>query len=154
MCSPILFERPCFWLRFPFQERLPQSDIRNAYQKASLNGDGFGVGWYTNHVERSASATSLSLLRDQSDGQQNTVGTPNPDSECASSTSSKDASSQNDFGACVFTSLKPAWADRNLYNLAEKVRLGCKVRIVLDFYLCLLPCSISVQTSTSNNSYC
>lgn len=101
------------------QERLPQDDIRNAYQKASLNGDGFGVGWYiTKGSNSTVPGTSLSLLRACNSNRNNTNGKTVPDSEAAVT---NDSSFEDDGGACVFTSLKPAWADRNLYNLAEKV---------------------------------
>lgn len=45
-----------------------------------LNGDGFGVGWYTHEID------------------------PKP---------------------CVFTSIQPAWSNRNLFRLSEKVRSTC-----------------------------
>jgi predicted glutamine amidotransferase len=45
-----------------------------------LNGDGFGVGWYTPAID------------------------PNP---------------------CVFTSIQPAWSNRNLFRLSEKIRSTC-----------------------------
>ncbi|CDJ49273.1 hypothetical protein EBH_0060350 [Eimeria brunetti] len=104
---------------FNCQERLPQDDIRNAYQKASLNGDGFGVGWYvTKCSERASSCTNLSLLRPCEASQDARNGKKSPEGDAAAATP---LSSDDDGGACVFTSLKPAWADRNLYNLAEKI---------------------------------
>jgi glutamine amidotransferase len=61
-----------------------QSLIRQSFKarerKEPLNGDGFGVGWYTPDVD----------------------ATP-----------------------CVFTSITPAWSNRNLHHLAEKIRSGC-----------------------------
>ncbi|XP_026190986.1 uncharacterized protein LOC34624195 [Cyclospora cayetanensis] len=104
---------------FNCQERLPQSDIRSAYQKASLNGDGFGVGWYvTDRAERARSAENLCLLRSCGESRDSAIGATVPDRD----TRAKDnGASLDDGGACVFTSLKPAWADRNLYNLAEKI---------------------------------
>lgn len=110
------------------QERLPQSDIRSAYQKASLNGDGFGVGWYVaGRVERGGRSSNLSFLRAASE-----VRTP----ASASATSDAETAAGNDgweddCGACVFTSLKPAWADRNLFNLAEKVCVEPGARLLV-----------------------
>ncbi|KAL8272882.1 hypothetical protein Esti_003191 [Eimeria stiedai] len=106
---------------FNCQERLPQSDIRNAYQKASLNGDGFGVGWYTNCVDAAVTGSNLSLLRDGSTSGEFAVNTPLADEDAASIDSTDSDCLKSDSGACVFTSLKPAWADRNLFNLAEKI---------------------------------
>lgn len=104
---------------FNCQERLPQSDIRSAYQKASLNGDGFGVGWYTTeHNGRDGLRANLSLLRDGNSRRQINEDAPTPDSRITSMTN---VCSEDEGVACVFTSLKPAWADRNLYNLAEKI---------------------------------
>ena len=48
--------------------------------KEPLNGDGFGVGWYSPEID------------------------PVP---------------------CVFTSITPAWSNRNLHRLTEKISLGC-----------------------------
>lgn len=107
------------------QERLPQSDIRSAYQKASLNGDGFGVGWYvTNHAQRAISDSSFSILRSVGASQQSAQDAAAPDGDTAAN---DDVGFQDDGGACVFTSLKPAWADRNLYNLAEKVGKDARI---------------------------
>ncbi|KAL8429121.1 hypothetical protein Efla_003174 [Eimeria flavescens] len=109
---------------FNCQERLPQSDIRSAYQKSSLNGDGFGVGWYTTHVERAVNGSNLSLLRDGATSGELAVHTQpsaSKNSNAASTSSDSSQCSKDDMGACVFTSLKPAWADRNLFNLAEKI---------------------------------
>ncbi|KAL8447484.1 hypothetical protein Emed_004367 [Eimeria media] len=105
----------------PCDERLPQSDIRSAYQKASLNGDGFGVGWYTNCVDAAVTGSNLSLLRDGSTSGEFGVNTPLADEDSASTDSTGSDLTNSDSGACVFTSLKPAWADRNLFNLAEKI---------------------------------
>ncbi|CDJ30364.1 LOW QUALITY PROTEIN: uncharacterized protein EMH_0006210 [Eimeria mitis] len=100
-------------------ERLPQDDIRNAYQKASLNGDGFGVGWYvTKCSKRTSTCTKLGFLRPCDGSRGETNGKKPPEGDAAAGNL---ASSDDDGGACVFTSLKPAWADRNLYNLAEKI---------------------------------
>ncbi|CDJ59185.1 WD domain-containing protein, related [Eimeria maxima] len=108
---------------FNCQERLRQDDIRNAYQKASLNGDGFGVGWYVTKSSKNASpsvsaCTNLSLFGPCGATGDGTNGKKTPDAHAATA---NPISSVDDGGACVFTSLKPAWADRNLYNLAEKI---------------------------------
>ena len=64
--------------------RPENSLIRQSYKARErpepLNGDGFGVGWYTPEI------------------------TDEP---------------------CVFTSITPAWSNRNLLNLAQHVRSGC-----------------------------
>ena len=61
-----------------------QSLIMQSYKarerEEPLNGDGFGVGWYTPEVD------------------------PTP---------------------CVFTSTRPAWSNRNLFRLSEKIRSTC-----------------------------
>jgi predicted glutamine amidotransferase len=61
-----------------------QSLIRQSYKAREraepLNGDGFGVGWYSPEID------------------------PTP---------------------CVFTSITPAWSNRNLHRLAEKIRSCC-----------------------------
>lgn len=61
-----------------------QSLIRQSYKakerEEPLNGDGFGVGWYTPEID------------------------PSP---------------------CVFTSTQPAWSNRNLQHLSEKIRSTC-----------------------------
>jgi ergothioneine biosynthesis protein EgtC len=61
-----------------------QSLIRQSYKARErdepLNGDGFGIGWYTPEIDN----------------------TP-----------------------CVFTSVQPAWSNRNLHRLAEKISSGC-----------------------------
>eukprot|EP01062_Namystynia_karyoxenos_P066672 TRINITY_DN60589_c0_g1_i1.p1 TRINITY_DN60589_c0_g1~~TRINITY_DN60589_c0_g1_i1.p1 ORF type:complete len:1487 (+),score=327.44 TRINITY_DN60589_c0_g1_i1:93-4463(+) len=60
--------------------KMPKGQIPHlAYQQHSLNGDGYGVGWYPPR-------------------------------------------SDTDRTPCVFTSLKPAWNDKNIENLAEKTR--------------------------------
>lgn len=68
---------------FYCQERRRCSDPRWAYEVSSLNGDGFGVGWYL----------PLWVKPRLSEAQKKRP--------------------------CVFTSLKPAWSDRNLVNIAE-----------------------------------
>ncbi|WP_455200907.1 class II glutamine amidotransferase [Kaarinaea lacus] len=61
-----------------------QSLIMQSYKakerEEPLNGDGFGVGWYTPEID------------------------PVP---------------------CVFTSIQPAWSNRNLFHLSEKIRSTC-----------------------------
>lgn len=61
-----------------------QSLVLQSYKakerKEPLNGDGFGVGWYTPAID------------------------PNP---------------------CVFTSIQPAWSNRNLFRLSNKIRSSC-----------------------------
>ncbi len=61
-----------------------QSLIRQSFKarerEEPLNGDGFGVGWYSMAID------------------------PTP---------------------CVFTSVTPAWSNRNLYRLSEKIRSTC-----------------------------
>ena len=61
-----------------------QSLIMQSYKakerEEPLNGDGFGVGWYSPDID------------------------PNP---------------------CVFTSIQPAWSNRNLFRLSEKIRSTC-----------------------------
>lgn len=65
-------------------EEPENSLIRQSYKARErsepLNGDGFGVGWYTPGI------------------------TPDP---------------------CVFTSITPAWSNRNLLNIIEHTRSGC-----------------------------
>lgn len=64
--------------------RAEQSLILQSYKarerEEPLNGDGFGVGWYTPEID------------------------PTP---------------------CVFTSTQPAWSNRNLFRLSEKIRSTC-----------------------------
>eukprot|EP01053_Blabericola_migrator_P008995 Blabericola_migrator_1__8994@NODE_478_length_8196_cov_107_510026_g372_i0_p1_GENE_NODE_478_length_8196_cov_107_510026_g372_i0NODE_478_length_8196_cov_107_510026_g372_i0_p1_ORF_typecomplete_len1542_score239_03GATase_4/PF13230_6/4_4e41GATase_4/PF13230_6/1_8e03Peptidase_M20/PF01546_28/1_6e34WD40/PF00400_32/0_54WD40/PF00400_32/0_12WD40/PF00400_32/4e07WD40/PF00400_32/2_8M20_dimer/PF07687_14/1_5e13GATase_6/PF13522_6/8_1e12WD40_like/PF17005_5/4_2e02WD40_like/PF17005_5/8e09ANAPC4_WD40/PF12894_7/7_2ANAPC4 len=67
---------------FNCHERIPRDEPRWAYEKSTLNGDGFGVGWYP--------CKEMAHLLGEN---------KNP---------------------CVFTSLKPAWGDRNLRQIAEK----------------------------------
>lgn len=64
------------------------SNPRDVHEQSSLNGDGFGLGWYTDDrkIDGSESKTASQL------------------------------------DACVFTSLKPAWSDRNLHIIAEKTK--------------------------------
>nr|CEL65473.1 TPA: WD domain-containing protein, putative [Neospora caninum Liverpool] len=127
---------------FNCKERLPHRTIRQAYHQASLNGDGFGVGWYSSpssyappvayddeescfdsqayedcsrETNFPASANSACLNDDRSverNGKRDRGGEPHPHHSPASLA---------DAEPCVFTSLKPAWADRNLFILAEKI---------------------------------
>jgi predicted glutamine amidotransferase len=64
--------------------RSAQSLIRQSFhareREEPLNGDGFGVGWYSPEID------------------------PTP---------------------CVFNGIRPAWSDRNLHRLAEKIRSTC-----------------------------
>jgi len=64
--------------------RPANSLIRQSYKSQErsepLNGDGFGVGWYSTDVSKEA---------------------------------------------CVFTSITPAWSNRNLFNLAETIESEC-----------------------------
>lgn len=64
--------------------RPANSLIRQSYKSKErsepLNGDGFGVGWYSPEISNEA---------------------------------------------CVFTSITPAWNNRNLLNLAEHIKSGC-----------------------------
>ena len=77
------------------------------------------MGWYvTSCSERSSACANLSLFGPYGASRGGTNGKKAPEGDAATV---NPTSSADDGGACVFTSLKPAWADRNLYNLAEKV---------------------------------
>lgn len=84
------------------------------------------MGWYvTDRVERGGRGSNLSFLRGGSEARTPASGSATSDAETAAG----DDRWEDDCGACVFTSLKPAWADRNLFNLAEKVCVDSGARI-------------------------
>jgi len=62
------------------EQSLIMQSFKARERKEPLNGDGFGVGWYTPEID------------------------PTP---------------------CVFTSTTPAWSNRNLHRLSEKIRSNC-----------------------------
>uniref|UniRef100_A0A0G4GN72 Glutamine amidotransferase type-2 domain-containing protein n=1 Tax=Chromera velia CCMP2878 TaxID=1169474 RepID=A0A0G4GN72_9ALVE len=82
---------------FDCKERQHHDAPRDVHEQSSLNGDGFGVGWYAPPLRGDGSR-----LRREKRGEEA--------EEC-----------DDEMEPCVFTSLKPAWSDRNLYNIAEKV---------------------------------
>ncbi|CAO1620009.1 unnamed protein product [Jaminaea pallidilutea] len=68
----------------------------------SVNGDGFGLGWYDAEGSGSSSSSSTSS------------------SSSSRTPSSKDAA--NPEAPCIFTSVTPAWNNQNLQRLCEKIR--------------------------------
>ncbi|KEP65213.1 UNVERIFIED_CONTAM: WD domain, G-beta repeat-containing protein [Hammondia hammondi] len=120
---------------FNCKERLPHRTIRQAYQQASLNGDGFGVGWYSSpsclahtaacyeedsfdsHAYDCVRETSISANGDRAAS----AITDRNDPGDRGRTQPLSSAAVGDPEPCVFTSLKPAWADRNLFILAEKI---------------------------------
>jgi len=72
---------------------------QQSYEQGCLNGDGYGLGWY---VPETCSPPSAESSEDM-------VFSDNP------------TGSMDMVTPAVVTSMKPAWNDRNLNNLAEKV---------------------------------
>eukprot|EP00392_Amoebophrya_sp_AT5.2_P005774 g5784.t1 len=70
-----------------------------SYQQSTLNGDGYGIACTTRTAATSVTSSSAPVVSSRS---QPTTKKP-----------------------CVFTSLKPAWNDRNLSRLAEQVSSKC-----------------------------
>ncbi|EPR59510.1 WD domain, G-beta repeat-containing protein [Toxoplasma gondii GT1] len=120
---------------FNCKERLPHRTIRQAYQQASLNGDGFGVGWYSSpsclahtaacYEEDSFDSHAYDCMRETSISANGDRATPaitdRNDPGERRRTQPLTSAAVGDAEPCVFTSLKPAWADRNLFILAEKI---------------------------------
>jgi ergothioneine biosynthesis protein EgtC len=83
MCRFLVYKGPEMFMS-DLLTRSEQSLIRQSFKarerEEPLNGDGFGVGWYSPEID------------------------PAP---------------------CVFNSIRPAWSDRNLRRLAEKIRSTC-----------------------------
>mmetsp|Transcript_42216 Transcript_42216/g.99091 ORF Transcript_42216/g.99091 Transcript_42216/m.99091 type:complete len:1616 (-) Transcript_42216:73-4920(-) len=75
-----------------------------AYEQSCLNGDGYGLGWYVPET----------CLPPESRGQTEKLSS-------ATAAKGKDEQKTNFTAPAVVTSSKPAWNDRNLENLAEKV---------------------------------
>lgn len=80
----------------------------------SVNGDGFGLGWYdapppcSNTAGPSASASA---------------SPPNPqEQETGPTPRQKEKSKENSEAPCIFTSVTPAWNNQNLQRLCEKIR--------------------------------
>ena len=62
------------------EQSLVMQSYRSKEREEPLNGDGFGIGWYSPEID------------------------PTP---------------------CVFTSIQPAWSNRNLFRLSEKIKSSC-----------------------------
>lgn len=75
-----------------------------------LNADGFGIGWY---------AEPMYLAKDQE-----VVLSPQTKRQkrCDSATACVIPRNRQYETPCVFTSVTPAWNNRNLFQLADKVR--------------------------------
>ncbi|PFH36518.1 hypothetical protein BESB_047100 [Besnoitia besnoiti] len=140
---------------FNCKERLAHRNIRQAYQQASLNGDGFGVGWYSSPASASFSSSPLADYEEEEElefesaasrhvveralrracaeeaepscasalpnGEDEHDGRERVDRVAKAAASAYSSLASADAEPCVFTSLKPAWADRNLFILAEKI---------------------------------
>lgn len=83
MCRFLVYKGPEMFmsdLLTKSEQSLIQQSFKAREREEPLNGDGFGVGWYSPEID------------------------PVP---------------------CVFNSIRPAWSDRNLHRLAEKIRSTC-----------------------------
>lgn len=76
----------------------------------SVNGDGFGLGWY-DADEAECSGTSSLDSRE-----------PTTPQQASSSSSSTSKDHPNPSAPCIFTSVTPAWNNQNLQRLCEKIR--------------------------------
>ncbi|PWN29605.1 N-terminal nucleophile aminohydrolase [Jaminaea rosea] len=84
----------------------------------SVNGDGFGLGWYDAEASASSS-TSLAYVAPLDD-HPDTAPIASSSSSSSSPSSSKDHPHPS--APCIFTSVTPAWNNQNLQRLCEKIR--------------------------------
>eukprot|EP00929_Paragymnodinium_shiwhaense_P086664 TRINITY_DN47139_c0_g1_i1.p1 TRINITY_DN47139_c0_g1~~TRINITY_DN47139_c0_g1_i1.p1 ORF type:complete len:1638 (+),score=351.49 TRINITY_DN47139_c0_g1_i1:69-4916(+) len=89
---------------FASQERAqpgPGGPVR-AYEQGCLNGDGYGLGWYV-----PSTCTPPPSSMEKADGNSLAVGGCEAEIET--------------WTPALLASMKPAWNDRNLYNISQKV---------------------------------
>lgn len=76
----------------------------------SVNGDGFGLGWYDAvECEAAEPSSSRSHHKDRTD-------------DAVLKATPRDAKDANPEAPCIFTSVTPAWNNQNLRRLCEKIR--------------------------------
>src|SRR3989338_8137411 len=123
----------------PAHSMTKQSSRSLQRSEGNLNGDGFGVGWYTRHLlhsEESWSATVITKARPKEPSAaaaiQEQTEHSDDKSKALSGSTEAPASSLADapeplcpFGAsqnpCVFNSVTPAWNNQNLYRISSKI---------------------------------
>jgi len=120
------------------RERLPKGTIASmAYQQSFLNGDGYGLGWYTMEVDDDDGAcigtASGAGGGGGGAGSAGAAGGGGGFEEPVTAGAGGETQQQEQeesrlkisIKPCVFTSLKPAWNDRNLKRLAERLSSDC-----------------------------
>eukprot|EP00923_Selenidium_pygospionis_P010710 GHVN01018736.1.p1 GENE.GHVN01018736.1~~GHVN01018736.1.p1 ORF type:complete len:409 (-),score=95.24 GHVN01018736.1:26-1252(-) len=114
---------------FNSRERHFIDNPRSAYEMNSLNGDGFGIGWYSLpylgssglNGKRTNYHSPYARCCGESETKVSRCVRRRPITQEAHCDDSIEVSRESHFDEpCVFTSLKPAWSDRNLHMLAEK----------------------------------
>ncbi|MDP2434670.1 MAG: hypothetical protein Q8P67_02900, partial [archaeon] len=127
---------------YPAHSIINQSSRSLQRSEGNLNGDGFGVGWYTRHLLQptapSSKPTPLMPTSPLSPSKPSTAvpHSPTEPSAVAPAAAAPSPSSSTvafvdapeplcPFGAsqnpCVFNSVTPAWNNQNLYRISSKI---------------------------------